>query len=243
MMAGFKAHKHAEARRRSAVHLIKLLLQGDPAILRVHRAEAMSVALWKFTEADGKHNTSYCSQQALAATKAERIHEHVFQRALMINELLENPNDVDRILQQALGCLVTRQEHAFLENYKHLYGWERYSRAGITVVDMRTQKVFALPELTSIKLETKGEAMLKFPKSRASIESNPRFRLGRKSVPGNLQRGQMAIIYECLEEAGSKGVALDDLAEKCLQKRYKTTTDIRLSVLYHLNRIDSAEQM
>ncbi len=242
-MAGFIAHKHAEARRRSASHLIKLLLQEDPAILRVHRAEAMSVALWKYTEADGKHNTSYCSQQALAAPKAERIHEHVFQRALMLNELLENPNDVDRILQQALGCLVTRQEHALLENYKHLYGWERYSRAGIVVVDMRAQKELALPELTPIRLETKDDALMKFPKSRAYIKSNPRFRLGRKSIPGNLQRGQMAIIYECLQEAGSEGVALDDLAERCLQKHYQTTTDIRLSLLYHLNRIDSVEQM
>jgi hypothetical protein len=125
MMVGFKVHKHAEARRHSASQLIKLLLQEDPAILRVHRAEAMSVALWKFTEADGKHNTPYCSQRALAAPKAERIHEHVFQRALMINELLKSPQDVDKILQQAHGCLVTRQEHALLENYKHLYGWER----------------------------------------------------------------------------------------------------------------------
>lgn len=145
MIAGFKAHRDAEARRRSASHLIKLLLREDPAILRVHRAEAMSVALWKFTEADGKHNTPYCSQRALAAPKPEQIHEHVFQRALMIKELLENPKDVDKILQQAHGCLVTRQEHALLENYKHLYGWERYSRAGITVVDMRTQEIFALP--------------------------------------------------------------------------------------------------
>ena len=62
MMVVFKAHKHAEARRRSASHLIKLLLQEDSAILPVHRAEAMSVALWKFTEADGKHNTPYCSR-------------------------------------------------------------------------------------------------------------------------------------------------------------------------------------
>lgn len=242
-MVGFTAHKHAEARRRSASHLIKLLLQEDPAILRIHRAEAMSVALWKVTEADGKHNTPYCSQRALAASKDERIHEHVFQRALMINELLNNPKDVDKILQQAQGCLVTRQEHALLENYKHLYGWERYSRAGITVIDMRTQQVFALPEVTSTKLETKSEAMLKFPKSRAYIKSNPRFRLGRKSAPANLQRGQMAIIYECLDEAGSDGLSLSGLAEKCLQKRYKTTTDIRLSMLYHLNRIDSVEQM
>src|ERR1700733_11955665 len=210
MMVEFKAHKQAEARRRSASHLIKLLLQEDPAILRVHRAEAMSVALWKFTEADGKHNTPYCSQCALAAPKAERIHEHVFQRALMIDELLKSPNDVDKILQQAHGCLVTRQEHALLENYKHLYGWERYSRAGITVIDMRTQQVFELPEFTSTNLEDKSEAMLKFPKSRQYIESNPRFRLGRKSIPGHLQRGQMAIVYECLEEAGSEGVSLND---------------------------------
>src|ERR1700679_82744 len=118
-MAGFKAHKDAEARRRSATSLIKLLLQEDPAILSVHRAEAMSVTLWKFTEADGKHNTPYCSQRALAASKAERIHEHVFQRALMIEELLKTPKDVDKILRQAHGCLVTRQEHLLLENYKH----------------------------------------------------------------------------------------------------------------------------
>ena len=54
----------------------------------------------------------------------------------------------------------------------------------------------------------------------------------------------MAIVYECLEEAGPEGVSLNDLAAKCRQqKHYKTTTDIRLSMLYHLNRIDSVEQM
>ena len=97
----------------------------------------------------------------------------------MISELLKSPKDVDRILQQAQGCLVTKQEHALLGNYKHLYGWERYSRAGITVIDMRTQHAFSLPGVTSTKLEAESETMLKFPKSRVYIKSNPRFRLGR----------------------------------------------------------------
>jgi hypothetical protein len=43
MAAIFKPHKDAEARRRSASHLVKLLLQHDPEILPAHRAEAMSL--------------------------------------------------------------------------------------------------------------------------------------------------------------------------------------------------------
>ena len=237
-----KPHKDAEARRRSASHLIKLLLQGDPAILPTHRAEAMSVALWKFTEANGKYKTPYYSQEALNATKAEWIHEHVFQRAMMIKELLNDPQNVEKILERALGCIITKREHALLEKYKHLYGWERYSQAGITLVDTGTHQTFAVPEFTAKKPESTRGSMPRFPKSRAYIESKPCFRLTRESDQ-QLQGGQMTIVFECLRRAGHDGLSLVGLAEKCLKEGYTTTTDILHSMLYHLNRIEAVEQL
>jgi hypothetical protein len=62
----------------------------------------------------------------------------------MVNELLSHPEEVDRILEKAVACIVTTKEHSLLEKYKHLYGWDRYRCAGITVIDTSTRQLLAL---------------------------------------------------------------------------------------------------
>jgi hypothetical protein len=48
-------HPNADARRRSAVNVARLALAADD-ILDEHRHWLLSVAVWKYTEADGKYS-------------------------------------------------------------------------------------------------------------------------------------------------------------------------------------------
>jgi len=38
------------------------------------------------------------------------------------------------------GCTVTKEEHALLKRFNDEYGWERYRKAGLTVIDTQTGK-------------------------------------------------------------------------------------------------------
>ena len=88
---------------------------------------------------------------------------------------------------------------------------------------------------------------MSFSQSRSSIASNPRFGLVRLSRP-KLQSGQMTIIYERLEASHPNGLTLEELVHECRKQRYELTfrnpnTDIRKSILYHLNRLESVRQV
>lgn len=59
----------------------------------------------------------------------------------MIEALLKaEPSAVDCILQDAVGCIVTADEHDRLKVFDGEYGWERYRKAGLEVQDMVTHK-------------------------------------------------------------------------------------------------------
>jgi hypothetical protein len=134
----YKPHTNAEARKRSAVSLVKLLLQKNVDILPEHREECLNIALWKITEAESthKHRTRFCSAAALTAPKDELRHDHVFQRAVMVKELIScQPEQVDLILGRAVACTITKQEHVTLNKHKQLDGWDRYKTANISVID------------------------------------------------------------------------------------------------------------
>ena len=82
---------------------------------------------------------------------------------------------------------------------------------------------------------------MRFSQSRSSIASNPRFALIRSSRP-KLQRGQMTVIFECLELI-SQRPPLEELVQACQKQRYYLTfrnpnTDICKSILYPLNRLE-----
>jgi hypothetical protein len=79
---------------------------------------------------------------------------------------------------------------------------------------------------------------MKISKSQAYINSNPRFALTRPSR-SKIKKGQMTIVYTCLEPSGSVH-SLEDLVTKCTRRDYASTyknpnTDIRQSILYQLN--------
>ncbi len=130
----FRKHENASARLRSAHRLIEVLLRPDPEILPIHRRELLSIALWKLTEAEAskKYRTRFCSEAAFSNPSQDLRHDHVFQRALMIDRLLSAaPSDIASILDSAVGCTITEEEHRALSSHKHLDGWDRYAAAGI----------------------------------------------------------------------------------------------------------------
>lgn len=86
---------------------------------------------------------------------------------------------------------------------------------------------------------------MRFSQSRSYINSNPRFALTTASRP-KLSRGQMTIVYESLEPY-RKEYSLEELVRRCIARNYEETfegrnTDIRKSIIYHLNRIKSVRQ-
>jgi len=157
----YESRKDAEARIRSAKRLVVILiplLQGEAEILHTHRKSIMSEALWKLTEAETqKYKTRYCSKAVwelpdLDSAGIDLIHEHVFQKAIMAEQLLRDVSmDVKKTLENAFGCVVTKKEHDRLADYGHEDGWKRYRMAGIAVVnaeksDRTTGKVSFVPQ-------------------------------------------------------------------------------------------------
>jgi hypothetical protein len=144
----FTEHKDSKARLKSAIELIKLLIQPNSHVLAEHRHEFLSIALWKITEAEStnKHRTRLCSEAVFAAPEGECRHDHVFQRAVMVRNLLSGgPADVEKVLEKAVACTITKDEHRLLNTYAHLDGWERYRAAGIVVFDSKTGAIFQFP--------------------------------------------------------------------------------------------------
>ncbi len=136
----FKLHKHAQERTSSASALVQALIQAQ-GLVDQHRREFLGIALWKVTEAEsrGKYNIRFQSEAARTAPREDKRHDHVFQRAKMVDDLLKaHTDEVEIIIAKAIGCVVTREEHTLLDRYKHLDGWDRYKKAGIAVYDTET---------------------------------------------------------------------------------------------------------
>jgi hypothetical protein len=135
----FTPHIRANERRQSAIHLVKVLLASrGPGVLLPHLRELLTIFLWKITEADSsKYKTRYQSRAALERSSGSKLHhEHVYQRSRMIDALIgATPAQIDEILALAIGCTVTREEADRLLQFDSDYGWERYRKAGIEVLD------------------------------------------------------------------------------------------------------------
>jgi hypothetical protein len=87
----------------------------------------------------------------------------------------------------------------------------------------------------------------RFPRSQAYIKSNPRFALTTLARP-KLQRGQMTIVLESLEASKLNGLRLEEIVAECQLRNYELTfrnpaNDIRKSIIYHLDRIESVRQV
>jgi hypothetical protein len=122
---------HRDREIESARHAMEGIVSLD--ILHRHKKELLSVCIWKITEADGKWNVRYWSAGAVESDKRNWTHEHVYARSLLADRLLEG-EDSQRVVADAVACIVTREEHAALGRVEGS-GWERYRRAGLHVFD------------------------------------------------------------------------------------------------------------
>jgi hypothetical protein len=129
----------ADERRKSVSDLVKVLLGSrGPTVLDRHIKELLTILLWKLTEADSpKYKTRFQSRAALERLLGDKLHhEHVYQRSKMIEELFRaSPEKIDEILALAVGCTITLDEAGRLLLFDSDYGWERYRKAGIEVLD------------------------------------------------------------------------------------------------------------
>jgi hypothetical protein len=125
----------------SAKQLARLVLQ-DASLMPRHRNEVLSLVQWFVSEADGKHMTKYRSRRVVELamhepTSREKInHEHVFTREAMTQQLLAKPDQVGELLDEVIGCIVTKTEHDSMKGDGS--GWKRYKNADIEVLDMST---------------------------------------------------------------------------------------------------------
>jgi len=144
-----KHRDHAE-RIRSAYLAIKAILDLD--LYKQHKRDLLDICIWKITEVDGKDKTRYRSLEALNEKNSRNLqHEHVFEKSFLIDMLLDNKDDYEHILEKAVACMVTKEEHERLtrisREYKgkiDLQGWARYKMAKIRVYDLLEKKEFDL---------------------------------------------------------------------------------------------------
>lgn len=146
MTARYRPRHDACERRASARELIRAILHA-PGLLPAHRKELIGLALWKVTMADTfDSGLRYQSQGAYERPDAKLQHEHVYRWERMAAALIAQPDRIDELLDQAVGCLVTVEEHRRLGQIGgDVGGWERYARAGIAVIDMATGTPLELP--------------------------------------------------------------------------------------------------
>jgi hypothetical protein len=150
MSARWTPHPDGDARRASAIRLAESVLAAEGLTL-AHRREALSLAVWFYTEADGKWNTRYRSAAAVGASPKVLNHEHVVTRRSVVDRLLADPERCAETLQSAVACCVLREEHQELTALERanrgLEGWGRYIAAEIDVVDLLTGRKLDLNTL------------------------------------------------------------------------------------------------
>ena len=136
-------HKDRDIRKLSAFDAVKAILPLDLYI--PHKRELLKVCIWKITEANGKYKTRYRSIGALNENKSGNLqHEHVVEMKSLIDRLLYEPAKYNDILNDAIACVVTKEEHGILtkvsREFDNLNGWGRYKKAGITAFDLVDKK-------------------------------------------------------------------------------------------------------
>ncbi|WP_127125448.1 hypothetical protein [Georgenia sp. SYP-B2076] len=135
-------------RRISAYAIVRHLLELPSQVSVAHRRHMLTIALWKWTEATGvspysKYHIRYRSRAAMEVWRTADVHhEHVWPRAWLIDQLLArtawSEGDLWAFLDTyGVGCVVTVEEHGRLGDGR---GWDRYTEAGIEVVDVLSEE-------------------------------------------------------------------------------------------------------
>lgn len=123
-----------------------------------HPRRLVNEALWFWTErgrVSRKYQIRYRTPAAvklqadlgMSAAAKHLAHEHVHPRSTVVTHLLRPDANVRATLVVVQGCVVTREEHARLGEFKSLNGWIRYLKAGIAPLDLETDEPLDLPAL------------------------------------------------------------------------------------------------
>ena len=129
----------ADARVASALNAMRALLSAE--ILPTHRRELLSTCIWKLSlaEAPSKYETRYVTPAALLSAKGNRVHEHVHERAKLVDDLIAGTLKPEDLPALAQACVVTASEHATLgevgRSDPSVSGWARYRAATMAVID------------------------------------------------------------------------------------------------------------
>jgi hypothetical protein len=143
----------------SAISVIKYILKIKKGVLLEHKKRILTSMIWVITEADGltaEKRTGYKKKITYISESVKKrrdsgdesikglIHEHVYKRKNIVQELLNEQTNIELILKKAIGCIVTSEEHHKLHKIKdnECDGWERYKKAGIKVFDTKNNKWF-----------------------------------------------------------------------------------------------------
>jgi hypothetical protein len=105
-----------------------------------HKKILLDEMIWMVTEAYGKWNTDYISEESKKLRKNGYSsnkglnREHIYRRKYLINELIKSPKEYENILKNAKVCLVTKKEHnklSEIDQINEFEGFDRYKKAGI----------------------------------------------------------------------------------------------------------------
>lgn len=133
----------SESRRNSSIALACAVLAVRDQLTTPHLREVLKVAVWKYTECDGKYTTRFRSEAALSAPPKLVHHEHVFPIRTIVDRLIADPGNAETTMRSAVACVVLRSEHVALSVAEAadptITGWERYRMAGIAVWDLLEQ--------------------------------------------------------------------------------------------------------
>ena len=148
-----KPKKDAGETIRSALALAELVLSSEKVSTK-HKKDVLHHVLWKLTEAKHpKHRLPLRTRAAhdeilKGGDLGKRLrHEHVFPRSSVVNEIMDNPKKVRRLLKKnAVACIVTKQEAESLTAQDRrrrkagkpkLLGWDRYKTLRLRVIEVQ----------------------------------------------------------------------------------------------------------
>ena len=97
--------------------------------------------VWEVARASGNYYSRYRSERVRNTVGEPIQRDHIFKKRTLVEELLSPSPNLDKILDQAQCCIVTKNEHDKLHDIdNNLDGWDRYREAGILVYDMLHDK-------------------------------------------------------------------------------------------------------
>jgi len=134
----FAPHIYGEQRRACIRQVIGIVL--DLPLDDEYKAKILRDLIWKYTEADGKHNVRHRSAGAASAEfesqkelKSKLRHDHVFPIDHLLKGLMRcSPAQRSDVLEEAVSCLVTMDEHLELSRWDKTHpGWAKYEKAKV----------------------------------------------------------------------------------------------------------------